>query len=378
MRRRLVVAHGAASGARPARPASTRSRRRRLAVGLAVCGGAIVVLLGALEIGVRLLVPGAVFGVFADVYAADADPEVGYTFHPSFRGPAFGVELATNELGYRGQLWQRDKVPGTLRVALVGDSHAFGFGVAFEQTLGEHLRRRLATRLRREVEVLNFGVNGYNARQQRAVLATKVLPLRPDVVLVVPCNNDADDALWADADGYLRRDDRAAPDPASGRVRDHKERTLTRIGASPLRSSRLVQWLVVARERYRQARAAAAPRTASGSWFPPLPEPAVAPHLREPVYEPLHELLATAKAAGARVALLPYTAVHEWRATLHALARATGAPMLELVAVLGEAGSYEHFLREWSLGWDSHMGPAAQAKWAEAVERFLVEEGLVE
>ena len=40
-------------------------------------------------------------------------------------------------------------------------------------------------------------------------------------------------------------------------------------------------------------------------------------------------------------------------------------------------GDYAELLRKWSLGWDSHMGAAAQERWAIGVEEFLVRNALV-
>jgi hypothetical protein len=69
--------------------------------------------------------------------------------------------------------------------------------------MGEQAARALARRLERPVEVLNFGINGYNSTQELAVLRNVALDFRPDVVVLVPTNNDHEPAAYADADGFL-------------------------------------------------------------------------------------------------------------------------------------------------------------------------------
>ena len=72
----------------------------------------------------------------------------------NYAGTAFGAGLVTNSRGFRGPEWPVEKPAGTFRVALIGCSHAFGFGVEFEQTMGDLLATRLRRRLQRAVEVI--------------------------------------------------------------------------------------------------------------------------------------------------------------------------------------------------------------------------------
>ena len=65
------------------------------------------------------------------------------------------------------------------RVALVGDSFTFGLEVSYEQTWGYRLERALGG----DVQVLNFGVDGYGVDQAYLRYARDVRPWRPDVVI---------------------------------------------------------------------------------------------------------------------------------------------------------------------------------------------------
>ncbi len=82
------------------------------------------------------------------------------------------------------------KSPGRLRVVVLGDSIAAGYRIErFEDTFPGIL----GTRLRGAglpVEVLNFGVTGYNTEQEIETLRARALAFAPDIVLVAYCHND--------------------------------------------------------------------------------------------------------------------------------------------------------------------------------------------
>jgi GDSL-like Lipase/Acylhydrolase family len=76
-------------------------------------------------------------------------------------------------------------------VAVIGDSHAYGFGNsswqwAFPTRLQEHLTSATGQR----ITVLNFGVPGYNMAQELEVLRAKALPFKPDLIVLQYCIND--------------------------------------------------------------------------------------------------------------------------------------------------------------------------------------------
>jgi len=87
-----------------------------------------------------------------------------------------------NAQGWRGRTIAPAREPGVLRIAALGDSHTFGHGVADDEPWPAVLERELA-RAGTRVEVLNAGVNGYDAGQEFALLEKRVLPLEPDLVV---------------------------------------------------------------------------------------------------------------------------------------------------------------------------------------------------
>lgn len=101
------------------------------------------------------------------------------------------ARVRTNSLGMRAPEPDPVRVAGSLRIGVLGDSVAFGFGVEDDQTWSAHLQRRLESALPgRRVEVLNCAVSGYGTREERLALEHKLLPLQPDLVVVGYFLND--------------------------------------------------------------------------------------------------------------------------------------------------------------------------------------------
>src|SRR5262249_304618 len=113
-------------------------------LGLAIVGGFAGILLA--EAAIRLTISERTFWPVSNIFRAVETPGVGYTLIPNLRATAFGVDLSTNHWGFRGPEWSVIKEAGTFRIALIGDSHAFGYGVPFSQTVGERLSLDLELR----------------------------------------------------------------------------------------------------------------------------------------------------------------------------------------------------------------------------------------
>jgi hypothetical protein len=94
-----------------------------------------------------------------------------------------------NALGFRGREPGGRGPDAPLRIAMLGDSFALGFGVRDEDTLPAQLERELRARSR-DVEVLNFGASGTGTRNQVDLLESFVLGFDPDVVVILFFLND--------------------------------------------------------------------------------------------------------------------------------------------------------------------------------------------
>lgn len=123
-----------------------------------------------------------------------ANPRLLFEPVPGFKASATGdfeeYLGSGNRLGYRDRDYAEAKPEGVLRIVVLGDSIAAGYGIErMEEMFPAILGRRLGeTGLR--VEVLNFGVTGYNTEQEVETLRSRALAFAPDIVLVAYCHND--------------------------------------------------------------------------------------------------------------------------------------------------------------------------------------------
>lgn len=155
---------------------------------------AILALLLALELGARFVAPDplpaeeAVDGIYdGHVYSQ----LLGWEPRPGARFTVAGAPTTINAFGYRGQPPPRTPRPGRTRVLLLGDSVAFGYGVADDQTFG-HLLDPYARRF----ETVNLAVPGYGVDQSVLRYELAGAAWRPQVVVLNLCvDNDLADIM---------------------------------------------------------------------------------------------------------------------------------------------------------------------------------------
>ena len=120
-----------------------------------------------------------------------ADPNLGWKLKPGVSGE-WNQEGASfvqvNSEGLRDREHTKAKPPNTLRVAVLGDSFTEAIHVPVEQTFWSKLERKLgnceAVKGRKNVEVINFGVQGYGTAQELIMLRKKVWDYSPDIVVL--------------------------------------------------------------------------------------------------------------------------------------------------------------------------------------------------
>jgi lysophospholipase L1-like esterase len=244
------------------------------------------------------------------------DPLLFWRLHP--RTPHF----VANELGLRGWLPRGEKRSSNLRIACVGDSCTFGFGVRYEESWGVVLEQLLQTRFpHTRVESILAGLPCYSTLQNRVQYEREIAPLRPDLtVLYCGSWNDFTPAVeLTDAQRLARNESRAR---------------------NPLWGSRLVQ--LAARVLGEEA-----PKTAEAERA--LVERA--PHglrvAKDEYADNLRALIAAARAIGSAVivVLAPHPAkterqrpiALEYRDLTRAVAIAAGTPVLDAPALLRDA-----------------------------------------
>lgn len=150
------------------------------------------------------------------------DPELLWALIPGYD---FGGGMPPiNKQGFRGPHFIKDKTPGVLRIACIGDSVTFGRP---ETAYAIELQIELNERLGRPVEVMNFGVTGYTSFQGRKLLPLVLAEYKPDMVYMMYGWNDH---WWAR--GFADKDQivNEPVEDALGPVREFKLYQLLHLG----------------------------------------------------------------------------------------------------------------------------------------------------
>ncbi len=148
---------------------------------------AAATLIGALVIAeawVRHAMPLPTVALEGSLLRLSDNPALAYEYIPG--------KPPHNNRGFR----DRDfgpKEPGVFRIAVMGDSIAYGFHTAMDETPAAAMQaalREASVRGADRWEVYNFGVEGYSVLNQAAQLDSHVLPHDPDIVFLIVCLND--------------------------------------------------------------------------------------------------------------------------------------------------------------------------------------------
>ncbi len=205
------------SAARP----TLSARLRALGLNLLLTAASLAVFFGLAE-GLARVAGYAPYPSQSDVFAADfaqqdraqqnlfqASPSrvwdlvPGYTGHRTDWGDRNWVTLTVNLQGRRDAEVSLAKPAGMRRIAILGDSVAFGARVLVQDDFASRLQAGLNAGPAPHYEVLNFGTPGYGTWQEVSMLREKALAYSPDLVLLVVVMNDLSDNNQAGRLGYL-------------------------------------------------------------------------------------------------------------------------------------------------------------------------------
>ncbi|MGD8509314.1 MAG: SGNH/GDSL hydrolase family protein, partial [Syntrophobacterales bacterium] len=94
-----------------------------------------------------------------------------------------GTYIHINADGFRDLDYPLEKKVTVFRIMVIGDSFTFGQGVNLEDTYSKQLERRLND-MGKTSEVISCGVIGYGMWQYLETLERKVIPYKPDLVIL--------------------------------------------------------------------------------------------------------------------------------------------------------------------------------------------------
>ena len=124
-------------------------------------------------------------------------PSVVYELKPNISGDFQGQPLQVNSFGMRDREYSPKKPKNTIRIAGIGDSVMFGWGVREDECYMSLIEQHFAKltdngSFEHQVEVLNFAVPGYNTAMEVATFEHKVLAFSPDLIIIHVVDNDFD------------------------------------------------------------------------------------------------------------------------------------------------------------------------------------------
>lgn len=118
-----------------------------------------------------------------------------YRPSPNAANIAYGVYNKINSGGFRDYEYPIAKKAETKRIIFLGDSAVYGYGLEIEKILPKQMEQRFKEK-GEKVEVLNFGVSGYESEQQIEFLKTNGFPYKPDLVMIGYTLNDSNYGSW--------------------------------------------------------------------------------------------------------------------------------------------------------------------------------------
>lgn len=175
-------------------PDDTLLRILRMAAVPAMIILGILVAVVMVEISLRVIYPTQIPQDVYEVYHFKPDKDVGWINREGFefdwkgRNPhcvEFNAHVKYNEWGFRDDDWTISKPEGTIRIALIGDSHIEAKQVDFADTAAEVLQKRLEQGFPElKFEVMNFGVSNFSVGQYNLLYDHYVRQFQPDYVFV--------------------------------------------------------------------------------------------------------------------------------------------------------------------------------------------------
>ncbi len=180
-----------------ASPKPTRSQASSFLKNTLLLGAVLVFCLGFVEVLVRTFVDDGnlyeleMWKYARDVKMRDGQPDLGHRHRPNAKADLMRAEVRTNGFGFRGPEIAETAEPGVARIAFVGDSTTFGWGVVEQETFAHQVIANLRKQ-GKKVDGFNLGVGNYNTTQELALFRKSGARMKPDIIVLTYFINDAE------------------------------------------------------------------------------------------------------------------------------------------------------------------------------------------
>lgn len=167
-------------------------RLQKLFILISISLFSILLTLLALEIIVRKLVPSEKpHARFSPFFIYENIPNSSWNSTSN----EYNVHVKYNSDGLRDLEYNKTKDNEVFRIAVVGDSFVAGEQVDLEETFPKQLEKLLNSKSKKDFEVINFGVIGYDDDSEIVLLKEKVKQYTPDLIILTFFFNDLDGLL---------------------------------------------------------------------------------------------------------------------------------------------------------------------------------------
>lgn len=117
------------------------------------------------------------------------DPEKIFNLRPEIssilKREEFVTHVQINSQGLRDNEYPLKKANNTVRIAFVGESFIFGFGIEINETVAKILEYKLNSRSKnKNYEAINFGVPAYGTEQEYILIKNDIIKYEPDIIIL--------------------------------------------------------------------------------------------------------------------------------------------------------------------------------------------------
>ena len=138
-----------------------------------------------------------------DLAVPSTNPEIHFELKPNLRIRFHESLVVTDQDGHRVPDIHRETAQNAVRIAVLGDSTAFGWRVDYADTYADRFRNIMEVKTGTSIDLMNFSVPNYNAKQELHVFREKVVPFQPSLLILHHDHNDTQPTGWGLPADYL-------------------------------------------------------------------------------------------------------------------------------------------------------------------------------